>query len=122
MYNCINDLDDVIGHLDCLRTDRNAAADITISVPLDLAIPAYTAAWDVQTALENTASVLQGLETSIVSGHISGDDQFVLAAMQITKRSLIDMSDREAATTRRVASLIQQELEARGAAHIQKAA
>jgi hypothetical protein len=122
IHGCINDLDDFIGHLDYLRNARNSADDVTISIPLDLANRAETAAEDVQTALDDAACVLKGLENSITSGYVNGDDHFILATMQLTSRALLDMSEREAATTRHVASLIRQELGARASANLAKAA
>lgn len=122
MNNCINDLDDFIGHLDCLRSDRNAAADITISIPNELASQAEVAAEDAQYALENAASVLNGLEYGIVDGHMKGDDRFVLAVMRLTSRALMEVAEKEGATMARVASLIRQEQGARASANLAKAA
>jgi hypothetical protein len=109
MYNCINDLDDVIGYLDCLRTDRNAASDITISIPNELAGQAEVAAGDMQYALENAASVLNGLEVCIGSGYVNGDDQFVMSVMRLSSRALVDIAEKEGATLARVGRLILQE-------------
>jgi hypothetical protein len=122
MHVTLGDLDDFIGHLEYLRDARNSADDVTISVPADLASRAGDTAELVQSALEDTASILDGLENMIVGGHVNGDDHFVLSALRLTSRALKDFSEQEAATTCHVASLIRQENGARAMAKMAKAA
>jgi hypothetical protein len=109
MNQCINDLDDFIGHLECLRTDRNSADDITISIPNELAAQAEVAAGDVQYALQNAASVLQGLEYAITDGSANSRDAFITAVMCLSSRALVDIARKEGETLSRVGSLILQE-------------
>lgn len=122
MNNCINDLDDFIGHLDCLRTDRNSADDITISIPSELAKYAETAADDVQYTLENAADIFSGLEQSINNEWVNKEDSFVTAVLRLSGRALIDIAEKEAATMVRVACLIRQERGEKSKATINKAA
>lgn len=109
MNHCINDLDDLIGHLDYLRTERNSADDVTISIPNELAAQAEVAAGDVQYALQNAASVLQGLEYAITDGSVNSRDAFVTAVMCLSSRALIDIAEKDGETIARVGRLILQE-------------
>lgn len=108
MYRSFEDLDDLIGHLEYLRDARNSADDVTISLPNDLASKAEVAAGDVQYALQSAASVLNGLEVSIGSGYVNGDDQFVLSVMRLTSRALTDIAEKEGETIAHIGGLILQ--------------
>lgn len=93
-----------------------------ISLPADLADRAESDAGDVQYALDNAASVFEGLEHAITGGYVSGGDMFVASVLRLTSRALIDVSEKEAATMTRVASFIREELGARANAKMTKAA
>ncbi len=108
MHNSLGDLDDLMGHLEYLRSARNSANDVTISLPADLADRAETHAEDVQEALDNAASVFAGLEQAITGGYVNSGDYFVASVLRLSHRALIDISEKEAATMRHVSNHIRQ--------------
>jgi hypothetical protein len=122
MYRSLGDLDDLLGHLDCLRSARASADDVTISLPKDLADRVEVAACDAQYALGNAADVFEGLEYVINNDSANGNGRFVTAVMRLASRALNDIAEKEAADIERVASLIRQEQGARIKSTMAKAA
>lgn len=122
MHVSLGDLDDLIGHLEYLRTTRNSADDVTISLPKDLADRVEVAASDAQYALGNAADVFEGLEYVINNDSANGNGRFVTAVMRLAGRALNDISEKEAADIECVASLIRQEQGARIKSTMAKAA